>query len=515
MNNKKQTAVRDNRRYKYGSLSVVFTVVFVALVLALNLVLSSLSLSGDLTVDLTQEDFTSIGEESDKLLTELGKDLDITITFMSARDMFDLKENNYNGINLTGIVRDLAENYARTFDGSGDKGTIRVQYKELNTDPEFEKKYFEESSIKLSSTTVIVQGKHHYRILNLKAFFSMDENGNYYAFNGEYRFTTAMLQSSIKEAQVVTFTYGNGEPIGADGLISTDSAIAGIASVLSEAGFEIKTANLESESIDPRTEILITYDPITDISAQESDTITKYLANRNAYMVFVDSATPKLSNLQSMLSDNWGIDYKPFYRVTDDKHSLGSVSTINAKYPALSTESTESSAAYQIHKTASSMGGSIATAMPESVALAVRDGLTKDSFFVETVLSTHDTAVATNADGDSSNGEMPLMLLSTKYGYGENSATEFSYVSLVGSTEFADVERLVSETYGNKRILLSAARVFSANRVAPDIDARPFGSAAVDIEKGTATTLTYLICTIFPGVVIIFGIVVFIRRRHM
>ena len=157
----------------------------------------------------------------------------------------------------------------------------------------------------------------------------------------------------------------------------------------------------------------------------------------------------------------------------------------------------------------------LTTAMPESVELMIRDGLTKDSFFVETVLSTHDTAVSKSADSEENKGEMPLMLLSTKYGYGENNATEFSYVALVGSTEFADTERLISETYGNKRIILSAARVFGANRIAPDIEARPFGSAALDIETGTAKTLTYLICTIFPGVIIILGIVVFIRRRHM
>jgi hypothetical protein len=66
--NKKTASVKDGSRYKYGSLSVVFTVVFLALIIALNLVFSSLSLSGDLTVDLTQEDFTSVGEESTKIL---------------------------------------------------------------------------------------------------------------------------------------------------------------------------------------------------------------------------------------------------------------------------------------------------------------------------------------------------------------------------------------------------------------------------------------------------------------
>lgn len=516
MSNKKNTAVRDNRRYKYGSLSVGFTVIFIALVIGVNLIFSGLSLSGDITVDLTQEDFTSVGEESERLLTELGKDLDITITFMSARDRFDMAENKYNGINLTAIVRDLAESYQREFDGSGEKGTIKVQYKELDTDPEFEKKYLEESATKLSATSVIVQGKHHYRVLDLASFFTLNENGAYHSFNGEYRFTTAMLQSSITASQVVTLTYGNGEPIGADGLINYTSSVAGLAAVLQDAGFEIKTANLESQDIDPRTEILITYDPVTDLTTVETDKITKYLAARNSYMVFVDSQTTALPNLQSMLSDNWGIDYKPLYRITDADHSLGGkASTINAKYPTIDAESQNGSAAYQIRKTVSDMGGTIATALPESVELVVRGGLTQDSFKVETVLTTYETAKSATESQEGTTGEMPLMLLSTKYGYGENNVTEYSYVSLIGSTEFADTAHLLAENYGNKRVVLSSARIFSSNRVAPDIESRPFGSTALNIETGTARFLSWTICTVLPAVVMIFGIVVFFRRRHM
>lgn len=519
--NNKNAARKDNRRYKYGSLSVVFTVVFIALIVVINLVFSSLSLSGDLTVDLTVEDFTSIGEESTKLLDELGKDLDITITFMSARDMFDLDSNNYNGINLTGIVRDLAENYQKKYDGSGETGTVRVQYKELDTDPEFEKKYLEESTTTLKSTSVIVQGKHHYRVLDLSSFYTVNENNEYYAFNGEYRFTTAMIQSSISESLVVTFTYGNGEPIGSDGLIDTSSPAAGLVALLSTAGFEIMTANLDSQEIDPRTELLITYDPITDLSLNEVDKITKYLKARNSYITFVDSATADLTNLRSMLSDNWGIDYKPFYRVTDDVHSIGNSNTINAKYPAVDAESQNGSAAYQIRKTVSDMGGALVTALPESVELAIREGLTGDAFTVETVLSSYETAKSTyenKTDGGTESvtgteGEIPLMLLSTKYGYGENNVTEYSYVMLVGSTEFANTKNLFANTYGNQRVVLSIARIFGVNRVAPDIEGKKFGSTALAIELGSAKTLTWLICTIVPGAILIFGIVVFQKRR--
>lgn len=515
----KDTAVRDNRRYKYGSLSIIFTLVFVAFILVINVFLSSLSISGTLTVDLTKEDFTSIGEETVRLLDELGKDLDITVTFMSPRDRFydsDTSKKEHNGLQLEVVIRDLAENYQKLYDGSGNRGEIRIEYKELDTDPEFEKKILEETATPLTKNSVIVEGKYHKRVLDLSSFLMINENGEYFAFNGEYRLTTAILQSSITAQQVVSFTYGNGEPIGEGGEIGVDSPILGLIYELSSAGFDIKTVNLDMEELDPNTEILITYDPISDLSTTETDKISEYLKARNSYIVFVDSQTTKHDNLQSMLSDNWGIDYKPLYRITDDIHSLEkTASTINAKFAPVNSESQNGSAAYQIRKTVSSVEGNFTVAFPESVELVVRDNNTQDGFTVETVLSSYDTAKSGTKDAEGTEGEMPLMLLSTKYGYGTNNVTEYSYVMLVGSTEFANTSNIFQSTYGNRRIVLSAARVFSANRIAPDIDYKQFQSAALEIENGTAKTLTWLICTIFPGAIIIIGIVVFFRRRHL
>ena len=132
MNMKNGTAntnFKDRRRYKYGSLSAAFTIVFIALILVINLVFSSLSLSGDLTVDLTQEEFSTVSEKSIEILDGLGKDLDVTLYFMMSRDKFDRTEFKTQGINLLGIVRDLAENYATIYNGNGDRGTVRVEYK--------------------------------------------------------------------------------------------------------------------------------------------------------------------------------------------------------------------------------------------------------------------------------------------------------------------------------------------------------------------------------------------------
>ncbi len=512
MNNNTNKTARDNRRYKYGSLSLAFTLVFLALILAVNLIFSSLSLSGKLTVDLTPEEFTSIGDETQKLLTDLGKDLDVTIYFMSARDIFELEANDYNGINLTAICRDLAENYATTFDGSGDKGIVRVEYKELDKDPEFERKYLEEAGTSLVSTSVIVQGKYHYRVLDLSSFYTLDENGKYTAFKGEYRLTTAILRASVSEQPVATLTYGHGEPINTDGTVK--DAASGLVSVLTEAGFQVETADISREEINPNTKILISYDPVTDFSYNEIDVLSKYIADRHSFMAFVDSSTPELPSLQSFLKENWGLNYKPSNRITDGIHSVNNESkNVVAKTPSVGNVTEDNSASYQIRKTVFDFEGAINTVFPESVELELSDSV-KEGVVSEKVLTTNETAVSENFGTEQNKGEMPLMLLSASWGYGENNVTEYSYVCLVGSTDFANTASL-NKNYGNRRVMLAASRVFGSENVAPNIEAKTFGDTALDIESGTAKTLTWLICTIVPGIIMIFGVVVFFKRRHM
>ena len=86
---------------------------------------------------------------------------------------------------------------------------------------------------------------------------------------------------------------------------------------------------------------------------------------------------------------------------------------------------------------------------------------------------------------------------------------------LVGSTDFGKATTLAGETYGNKYILLAAARIFSAENYAADILAKEFVPTALTIETGTARTLTWLICTVIPGVILVLGVVMFFKRRHL
>ncbi len=512
-NNTNQIKEKDNRRYKYGSVSVAFTAVFIALIIVVNVFFSALSLSGDLTVDLTSESFTNVSDDSISLLSALGEELDVKIYFMAARDVFDADANAFKGINLTAICRDLAENYASIFNGKNGKGKIEVIYKELDTDPEFERKYLENAVTKLSSTSVIVQGKHHFRVLDLFSFFNNNDQGEFAEFKGEYQLTTAILKSSISEPQVATFTYGNGEPVGKDKDGKITGKAAALANMLVDAGFEVNVADLEYEAIPKNTRMLLCYDPEKDLSDFELDKIGDYLAGRNSFTVFVDFETVAMPKLQDFLSTNWGINYKPGYRLTDETKSLSNkVENILGKVPAVSNDTEENSAAYNIRKSISVLSNNVNSVFPNSVELVIEEKPSKANYIVETVLSSYDTTVSKKGDEKGAAGEKPLMLLSTRYGYNQESIKEYSYVMLVASTEFADSSNLSG---GNELVYRAAARIFSDNQLAPEIVAKQFADSALTVETGTAKTLTIVICTVFPAVVIILGIAVFLKRRHL
>ncbi|MBP5230706.1 MAG: Gldg family protein [Clostridia bacterium] len=492
---------------KRGTLSVVYTVVFIALIIALNLVVSSISGSVNLTVDLTKENFISIGEVSRNILESLKEngDLDVTIYMLADRDKYDAGQTTIHGLNPLALVRDLCEQYAYEYEG------IRVAYRNLDVDPEWATRYNELTNTTLTASHVVVEGKYHARVLSMTAFYvTNSETNEYVGFNGELRLTTAILQSCISEPQMISATTGHGE--------SMDPSFA---SLLDGAGFDLAAVDLSSQDIDPKTKILIVSDPLTDFTDAEIEKLMDYTDAYNSLIVLVDDATPELPNLSDFLSEEWGIGYRAYHQVSDLTHSLNN-NPLNLSVQYNDTmENKDGSAAYQLIKSLVSTG--IRTIMPDSVALYTAPVTTKDRYSVEPVVSSSADAVTVSASaGTSETGAVPLMLLSANADYvtlnDENSTNQvlkYQYVLLIGSTSFAATGCIDSPSYGNRVLTLSALRTMAVERYSLDISYKTISDVALNVETGTATALAVMICAVLPGLILIAGIVVFFRRRHL
>lgn len=490
-----------NKKFKYGSLSIVFTAAFIALIIFINVILTSVAAKTNLVIDITKQEFYSVSEGSKQVLSTLD-DFDITIYFLADRDLYERDKYAL-------MVRQLGEEYAKLYPDN-----IKVEYKDVKKDPAFANKYRDEAQSSLSSNNIIIQGTHHFRVLGLDYFFERSsETGDYFSFVGETRFTAAMLQCSIEEPQVVTFTTGHGE-----------TSSPKLLDILVSAGFEIQVKDLSKEDIDERTEILIISNPTADFLGIESgdvndlneiDKISNYMKGYKDLIVFVNASTRPLPNLQDYLYEYWGINYKPYHKIQDLNHSVATGGNDGYSIVGQYANNQDNTAGYNITKVAAETGSGFRTVFRNAVELKADTG---GDYMIETVMQTTNQAVSISKNEDNeeatTDGEFPLMLLSTAYNYGENNVKMFKYVLLVSSTDFAS-DTFLTESFGNGKLVLGAARVMSTEMVIPDIDAKLFAKEAMNIEAGTANALTWLVSAVFPLIIILIGLFVFIKRRHL
>lgn len=503
-------------RFKYGTVSIVLTCAFIALVLALNLLLSSLNLSAGLRVDLSEEEFASVSEDSKNILDALfaeDKDQMITINFCTARDLLD--SNIY-----VRYVRDLAESYVEMYPDN-----ISIKYLDISRDPASVEKYLEQSGSTITESNVIIEGKYHYRILTFTAFYQVNEDNELYAFNGELKYTAAFLQCSKKEPQNVAFTVKHGESVTDDMKLKE---------IYLDAGYTVTDVDLSTEEIPEATRTLIIYKPTADFigydptrpeAKSEIEKIEEFVAEYNNLLVFVDASTPELPNLQEYLLEYWGLGYKPYHKLHDENKSLQG----SDGYAVIGEYVGESDGyAYQVFKNAVSGSGE-KSVFNNAVELIADESKARNGVTVEHVIDTSADAVSrytyktddgqTTITEDSDPHAMPVMLMSRYMNYksegDEHYNTQiYQYVLLVGSTDFASDDYL-AKSYANSSLISCAARLIDNERYNPDIRSRKLLSDDIEIETGTAKFLTVLISAVAPVILLIAGIVVFIKRRHM
>ena len=488
------------KKFKYGSLSVVFTVVFIALVIGVNLIVSALDTSFNLRVDLTETELYSISPETDVALRAgLGDNYEsfkVTIKFLDERDVIESSETAL-------YVQQLAEEYARQYPNN-----ISVEYIDITKNPGAVEKYLNETQTSVDRNYVIIEGAYHYRILHLAAFFiTSEDTGALYAFQGESRFTAAILQSSIETPQIVAFTTQHGE-----------TTSASMMSMFDEAGFEIQTIDLAKEEIPEDVRILVISNPTNDFQGfdganpdvrTEMVKISEYMQSYRSLIVLVNKETPALPNLQEYLWEYWGLNYKPQHLITDEKSSLPGTDyySVIAEYVGTSESAPN---AYQLHQTVSQTSG-VRTVFRNATELVADTG--KSGKSVEVALQTSPSAKSTY-DGEETTGSFPLLALSTEMNYAEDNSAQYRYVMLVASTDFAN-DSFLTSGYGNRRILSSAARMMSTQRNIPDIDYKKFEDDALTLDQETARNLTIFITVFAPLIIIVIGLVVYLRRRHL
>ena len=479
---------------KYSTASLILALVFIALAFAINLVAGIITQKFNLYVDLTEEELYTISDESFELLSDM--DEEVRIIFFKPLDSLDANRYLKN-------IKTLALEYEEKFDN------VSVEYIDMNSNPELVRRFRKDYN--LSSETIIVEsGKRFTGFEMYECFVYADESYSSYAgFNGEYRFTSALLKVTRDTAPEVNFVINHREQVP-----------TAFRALFEDSGFVVNTVDLLRDEIGENCEILIMVAPETDLTGVESEQsgvseVTKlntYLNNGGDMMVFVDPNTPELQNLDALLQ-TWGIGILHGATVQDNERYFPVANNMALFGDWVSSDETVSA----LHTAVSSKKTPVVSYYTSPISLVPLTNVNRGAGAL--LVSSPAAFVPKSAEENYIESvRVPLMAAGYNRKYNSNTGnTDVNYLVVGGSTYFVSDQFLegYASTLANSEFVRNMVSVMTDEKMVLDIEYKMYNETTLvtDTVEERTRWLVALI-TVLPAAVLALGVAVFMKRRH-
>ncbi len=526
----------NSRKIQYGSISVVFTAVVIALILALNLLISSVEDKLATKIDLSSKGLIYISDATHTALSTLGEKFETTIYFLTAKDLLESTSEK-----KVYMVHELAQEYSRQY-----PDCIKIEYKDLNKDMAFLEKFKTQAQSTLTSDKIIIEGKYHTKIYSFSAFYVTDEDtGAHFAFQGELKFTSAILQTSMNEQPVALFTTGHGETV--KGILSnSDTRVVydyevqdindpslyaelvdavPIYQMLDNSGFKIIAVDLSNGDIPENTDLVVISNPKSDfqgyntnIAADVKTEINKlddFVNTFKSLAVIVGDSTPaNMPNLTELLWEEYGLGFEANHKIQDVNNCVLTGSSNGYDGYSVIGDYIEGKNSLENAILVNVSTTSIKTIFRDPVRIKVDSTLKGSAVSVQT---SNKASVYAN-DELVETGSIPLIGVFCNYEFGKNNAMVYKRVFLIGSDEFLS-PTYTSGEYGNPYIFYAIARAATNNDIIPDeISYVKLDKEALNAELLTsdvAQKWALRVSLYIPTLILLIGGVVWLRRRHL
>ena len=493
-NNQNQNKSPDlSRKLQYGTVAVVFTVIVCAFLILLNAVLSWASdRSGGLFKDLTSEKIYELSDNSIRVVEKVDKKVEI---------IFCVTEDKTDDSAELSYVKRLADKYASS------NSNITVKYKDYLLDPVYFEK-FKENGNTLTNTSVIVncEATKSFVVYSLRNFFKFSsETGQIFAYDGENKLTSAIMQTALGGEKKAGFVVKHGE-----------SAHQYLVDLFTVQGYEVYTVDLSGMTSDDLAEldVLVICEPTMDYSGisatkvggvNEIEVLDNYLRKHMGnLMVFISPSTPQLPELNGYLKDTWGISYTAGAVITE-----GGANTVSGAEAVLFSGTAANDGG---------LGGDITAAVSKS-------GIDRTMFYYTTPINMHKNekvdvskvymtsadAVCTSENNTVAAKNVPIMTLSKSFKI-QNNAEVSSNVLVCGSSRFLDFLDM-SGGYSNADIIKSTLAVMGDESVVTGIDYKVVEDSAIDVSREDFKTETIKLSAIVPLIIAALGVAVYIIRK--
>lgn len=258
----------NDKRFKYGTYSVVVSLVFIAILVVINLIIGQFNKS----FDMTKDEIFSLSDETNTVLDNINSDINVYTLFKTGSTEA-----------IIGRVNQVIDKYAQK------SSHIKVENRDLYLHPDFGGKYASEN-VSVDVNSIIVECGDKFKVINYSDYYN--DNG---ILNLESALTSALQYVNMEVAPTVYFVTGHGEP--------DINNFTSLNDQLKLANYTSKTVNLISEEIPSDCSVLIMTPVDRDYSKEEAEKILNYLNNDgSAFMLLGGIDKTKCPNLMGIAS---------------------------------------------------------------------------------------------------------------------------------------------------------------------------------------------------------------------
>lgn len=470
---------RNKKLLKHGTYSMAVTAVVIAIVVVLNMVVQEIP-SKYREIDLSSQKLYTIGEQTEKILKNLKKDVTLYYIAQDGTESSDIKN--------------LLEKYEE-----GSKH-ITVEQKDPAVSPKFASQY---TSDNISNNSIIVVCGDKSKVVDYSSMYETSINYQTYSqevtgFDGEGQLTSAINYVVSDNMPVLYNLEGHDESSMSETMKET----------IEKANIEIKFLNLLSEEAVPDdAECLFIFAPETDLTKEEADKIISYLENGGKALIVSNYTDEDMPNFESVL-ENYGV--QPVDGIVLEGNTDNYVSQ-NPYYLLPNIESGE------ITSELSSQSRYVLVPLAQGIKKAdnIRDTLnissiltTSDSAYSKTNLKDMDTM---EKEGGDIEGPFDLAVSITEK-VGDDKETQIAYFA--SASIFNDsINSMVS---GTNYELLSASLAWmcstdDSNQIS--IPSKSYDTTTLTVPTADINFWSIFVTGVLPVCILLIGFGIWMKRR--
>lgn len=488
MNNEKKakgklSALLGQRKFRYGTYATILTIVVIIVVILLNVALGAIETNWALTVDVTAINATDFDDATYEILKRVEDEIHVytvyqTSTSSAARIQVDSVLEKYHALNNRIVLGNI----------DPVKEPTRVTKYAGNTN--------------LSEGSVIVTNADETRVKLINrseySYTQSFSSTTYSIFDLESKMSSALVYVTSTDTPMVYFLTGHGE-------MDRESYFTILTRQLQLRNYDVTSLNLLNDGVTLKNgDTVVITNPSHDLDDSEYETLLTWLNEGGRLLVTLDFSvdTTVLPNLTRLL-DYYQLSFGDGL-ITENESSTDNYVSYGTLYLRPNVDAD--------HKITSSLAETRQLMIPQ--VRPINDVAIPESGVVYTkLLTSSNKATVVNGEDQSAPGTQTIAMSAARDNYDDE--TKNVRIVLLGSSYLlADTQLLYSTD--NLYFTINAFDWLVNSNSTVSISSKYVANSVLSIpDATTAWVLAAVVVVAIPLIVLIIGIVVWVKRRRL